>query len=282
MTRVVAHVGERTATSPVLAEWFLGWDESFGREDPDAVRRYAQRLVGSLGTVDQEVRRQWLVLDWMVGVAAPLWLRTAGLGEHADRLGACRPVTDRQAMSDAGEVVSAAARAAQDVHEHVWSHVAHLAQPDARSDAGRPLWRPALGDTDPRRVHAWGGLAGGVRSAIPPVHRFVRPACRALGYDPLTIAEVPVVWQALTRAIDEASAAIAWSATQRLVSEPAWSWHAPVDDAWLLAHAAAGAALRQVDGAFVASAHSLVDLLLQVTEQHSGTSGRPSGHEQAT
>lgn len=266
MTGAIATgVGQRTAASPVLAEWFLGWDESFGRQDPGGL--YAQRLVGSLGTTDQEVRRQWLVLDWIVRAATPIWLRAAGLSQEADRLEASRPVMDRRAMGEAGEAAYQAARAAQDTHEQAWSYVARLAQPDVRPAGGRPPWRPAAGNTDPRRVQAWGGLADGTRSAIPRVRRLIRPACRAVGFDPLKRGDAPVTWQALTRAIGEAAGVIAWSATQRSVSAPTWSWHTPTDDAWRKAHAAASAYLRPVEDEFVASAHPLVEEMFRVTEE---------------
>ena len=268
MTGAIATgVGQQTAASPVLAEWFLGWDESFGRQDPDGLWRYAQRLVGSLGTTDQEVKRQWLVLDWMVRLASPIWLRAANLDQEADGLEASRQVTDRRAMGEASEAALEAARAAQDAHEQAWSYVARLAQPDVSPAGGRPPWRPAAGNTDPRRVQAWGGLADGTRSAIPQVRRLVRPACRAVGFDPLEPGDAPVTWQALARAIGEAAGVIAWSATQRLVSAPSWSWHTPADDAWRAAHAAAGASLRPVEDAFVASAHVLVEEMFRVTEE---------------
>jgi hypothetical protein len=203
----------------------------------------------------------------MVRLATPVWLRAGSLSREADGLEACRPVMDGRALGEAGGVAFGAARAAQDAHEHAWSYVAGLAQPDVSPVGGRPPWRPAAGNTDPRRVQTWGGLADGTRSAIPPVRRLIRPACRAVGIDPLRPGDAPAAWQALTRAIGEAAGIVAWSATQRLVSAPSWSWHTPADDAWRKARAAAGACLRPVEEAFLASAYALVEEMFRVTEE---------------
>jgi hypothetical protein len=253
-------------SSPVLAEWFIGWEESFGRRDPDGLRGYAQRLVGSRGTTDQEVVRKWLVIDWLVRRAATTWLRAAGLAEHAEHLHAGPPVMDRRTLTDIAEPVLRAARAAQDAREQAWSVVAHLAQPDLDQSERRPPWRPVPGNTDPRRVQAWGGLADGTRAAVPSLGRLVGPACRATGYGHAASTDAPAAWNAATRAMREAAGVVAWTATQYMVAAPGWSWHTSADDAWQLAHEVARAALRRVEDAFVASAYELVEEMFRVTE----------------
>jgi hypothetical protein len=253
-------------SSPVLAEWFIGCDESFGRRDPDGLRGYAQRLVGSRGTTGQEVVRQWLVIDWLIRHAVTRWLSAAGLAEHAEHLHVAPPVMDRRTLTDIAEPVLGAARAAQTAHEQAWSAVARLAQPDLDQSERRPPWRPVPGNTDPRRVQAWGGLADGTRAAVPSPGRLVGPACRATGYGHAASTDAPAAWNAATRAMREAAGVVAWTATQYLVSGPGWSWHTSADDAWQLAHEVARPALRRVEDEFMASAYELVEEMFRVTE----------------
>lgn len=252
--------------SPVLIEWFAGWDEWCGRQDPDRLGPYIERLAGSRGTTDQEVVRQWLVIDWLVRRAVPVWLRAAGLAVEADLLRRAAPVMGGRALADAADPAVEAARAAADVHERAWTSVARLAQPDAPGAGGRPPWRPVPGDADPRRVRAWGGLAGGTRAAVPAARRLVEPACRAVGFGTAGSDEAPIAWRAATRAAVEAAGVVAWTATRTIVAASGWSWHTPADDAWHSAHAAAGTALRPVEATFVASADALVEEMLQVAE----------------
>lgn len=250
----------------MLAEWFLGWHESFGHREPDGLWWYARRLVGSLGTTDQEVRRQWLVLDWAVRVATPIWLAAVGLGGHADRLRACRPLDARQAMGEAAPVAQEAALAAQVAHESACECVARLSEPDLMPAGGGLSLRRAPSGVHPRRARAWVALSEGTHSAIPTLARLVRPASRAVGYDPREPADAPAVWRAITHAIAEAAGGIAWRATQRVVTAPDWSWDALAGDAWRMAHEAASESMCEVEDAFAASADDLVEEMFLVTE----------------
>jgi hypothetical protein len=256
----------RSNASPVLAEWFIAWDQWFGHQEPDGLRRYARRLVGSRGTTDQEVVRQWLVIDWLIRHATPGWLRAAGLAGQAERLETSPPVTDRLTLTGIAELTVVTARMTQDAHEKAWSVVARMAQPDVLGAGARPPWRPVPGNADPQRVQAWSGLADGTRAAVPLLSRLLGPACRATGYGPEPSADAPPVWRAAARTIGEAAAIVAWTATQRLVSTPGWSWRTPADAAWRMAHGAAGVALRPAEGVFAASACRLVEAMFRVTE----------------
>lgn len=249
----------------MLAEWFLGWHQSFGDSERDGLGWHARRLIGSLGTTDQEVRRQWLVLDWAIRVATPIWLAAAGLGDEAERLRACRPIDARQAMRDAAPVAQNAARAAQDAHELACERVARLSERDVTLAGEGASLRSVPAGALPRRMRARVGLAEGTRSAVPSLARLVRPACRAVGYDLGEPGDAPVVWQAITYAIAEAAGCVAWCATQRVVTAPAWSWSASAGDAWRMAHEAASASVRDVEDVFVASAYELVKEMFQVT-----------------
>lgn len=266
---VVAVHGSRSDASPVLAEWFVAWNNGLGAGDCEALRLYAARLVGSRGSIDQEVTRQWLTIDWLIRLAAPTWLRGAHLFEHAERLGSGPVVVDRRSLTGVADVAEAASVAARDAHEAAWSTVAELVQPDASNSGRRPPWRPVPGSADPRRVTTWGGLADGTRAAIPPVGRLVGPACRATGYAPEG-DDAPLAWRAASRAVADAAGIVAWIATRSVVTTPGWSWRAPVDDAWHIAQRRARSALEPVETTFVAAAYELVERMFRVTEDADG------------
>ena len=75
--------------SPVVALFCRTWndtDEPYGQAIRDRLRGYIPRLVDSRGTAQQEERRSWLALDWLIRVHTATWLRVAGLTEHARHL----------------------------------------------------------------------------------------------------------------------------------------------------------------------------------------------------
>lgn len=256
----------RSDASPVMAEWFLGWNDTLRDPGREALRSYVRRLAGSWGTIDQEVARQWLVIDWLIRVAAPTWLRGAGLFEQADQLARRPGIGDRRSLADVTAAAEMAARGAHAAEERAWTSVADLAQPGARDAGGRPPWRPAPGSSDPTRVSAWGGLADGTRQAIPNATRLLGPASRATGYGLRESEDAPPGWRAAVRAVKDAASAVAWNATRSVVLAPEWSWQVPIEAAWSVAHTAARSALEPVEAEFFASAHVLVDRMFRVTE----------------
>ena len=121
--------------SPVVALFCRTWndtDEPYGQAIRDRLRGYIPRLVGSRGTAQQEERRSWLALDWLIRVHTATWLRVAGLTEHARALAALAPQTNGRAL-----LASAAARAA------AWDAAWDAASAAARAAASAAAWYAA-------------------------------------------------------------------------------------------------------------------------------------------
>lgn len=131
--------------SPVIAAFCRTWndtEEPYGQAIRDRLRFYVPRLVGSRGTPQQEERRAWLAMDWLIRVCAPAWLRLAGLTTHADALAQLPPQVSYKAVSSSAATraaARAAARAAGDAAED-----AAWAAGDAGT-AARDVFKPTVG-----------------------------------------------------------------------------------------------------------------------------------------
>ena len=103
--------------SPVIAAFCRSWndtDDPYGAEIRERLKHYIPRLAGSRGPDEQEERRAWLALDWLIRVNQVAWLRLAGLTEHADAIANLPPQTSGEALQ-ASAAFSAAARDAAGV-----------------------------------------------------------------------------------------------------------------------------------------------------------------------
>jgi hypothetical protein len=72
--------------SPVIGAFLRNWNDALPDDDRQNLKQYIPRLVGSRGIAEQEERRSWMALDWLVRVQTPAWLRLAGLTDQADLL----------------------------------------------------------------------------------------------------------------------------------------------------------------------------------------------------
>lgn len=264
--------GERASrrprsVSPVLAGWFEAWERDLGQDGSHVLGPYVERLARSRGTTDEEVARQWMVVDWFVRVAAPTWLRAAGLGMQAASLAQARAVTTAAGLAATAGPARDAARAAGEALEATWRAVAQLAPPSPGA-ASRPVWRP-LDDAGTDRAEAWSALGEGVRAAIAGSTPIVAPAVAALGLD-IEPTRTPEVWVALSGAIDQAVATVACSGAYRRLRSADWSWWTPLAEARREGWAAARGHLQPVEAVHERSAHALVSQLLAVTEPDGG------------
>lgn len=98
MEAVAFLAGEEWSDHPACASRIVGtflraWNDVLPDDQRQELRQYIPRLVGSAGTPEQEERRSWMALDWLVRVQAPAWLRLAGLTGQADMLAGMAEVT---------------------------------------------------------------------------------------------------------------------------------------------------------------------------------------------
>lgn len=254
----------RTA-SPVLTDWFLTWAEGLDDAGHEQLGRYVAPLSTSRGTTDQEISRQWLTVEWVLGCALHLCLDSIGAGDHARAIRAVSPVRTPRALAAVSPLVTAAARTAEEAHESWWRASAGLAQPEVLDAWARPAWRPGLADRDPQRAATWGGLADGTREAAAAGRSLLAPATAALGFNRREGGTCVSALNAAAEAFADGVAAIAWSGTHRLVTADQWSWDCSADQAWEAGRVAACSALAPFRSELERTAHDLVARLLLVT-----------------
>jgi len=132
--------------SAVIGAFLRSWNDELNNDDRNRLLKpLVPALVGTAGTPEQEDTRVWMALDWLVRVCTPVWLRAAGLLDHADRLEALpelhvgMDVPSFRATIDAVRSDAAAAWAAAEaepgdaswVASMVASWVASWAEPEA-------------------------------------------------------------------------------------------------------------------------------------------------------
>jgi len=141
--------------SRIVATFLRSWNDVLPDDQRQELRQYIPRLVGSAGTPEQEERRSWMALDWLVRVQAPAWLRLAGLTEQADMLKGLAEVTPETCPSIKAplQAVRQDAAAAWDA---AWAAAWDAARDAAGAAAGDAAW-------DAARDAAWdaAGAAAG-------------------------------------------------------------------------------------------------------------------------
>ncbi len=72
--------------SSLLASFVRRWNDDLGDEQRQRLRPLVARLPGTAGSVEQEEQRSWMLVDWIVRVHCPAWIRLADLDNEADEL----------------------------------------------------------------------------------------------------------------------------------------------------------------------------------------------------
>ena len=121
--------------SPVIGAFMRSWNDALNDNDRQDLKRYIRRLVGSKGTPEQENLRGWMALDWLVRVHTPVWLRHAGLDEHADRLAGLAEIRP-DTVQGVEPVLDAAREAALTAWDAAWDAARVAARETARDAAG--------------------------------------------------------------------------------------------------------------------------------------------------
>jgi hypothetical protein len=102
------HSDAPDAVSPVLATFVRFWATGLDDEVRQRLRDVVPRLVGTNGDPAADRTRRWLAVDWLVRVQAAAWLRSAGLVDAADRLGAIGSLTEQRELARAVDLLGAA------------------------------------------------------------------------------------------------------------------------------------------------------------------------------
>jgi hypothetical protein len=130
-----AHSDNPQCVSPVIGAFMRSWNDGLDDDDRQQLKALIPVVMDTRSTPEDEERRAWMALDWLVRVHAPAWLRLAGLVEQAERmeglaeLKAGMSVPSIKPTLDAVRKDAAAARAA--------------ARDAARAAAGAAAWAAA-------------------------------------------------------------------------------------------------------------------------------------------
>lgn len=107
------HTDHPQCVCPVLASFGRAWNDALDDEDRNRLLRpFIRRLIGTRSTPEVEQRRAYMAADWTARLAAPVWLRAAGLVDEAGALEALPPLDSAEACRNAGPTLRRAREAA--------------------------------------------------------------------------------------------------------------------------------------------------------------------------
>jgi hypothetical protein len=165
--------------SKVIGAFLRSWNDTLDDDTRNRLLKpYVLKLVGTVGTSEQESVRAWMCLDWLVRTYTPAWLRTAGLHDQADLLVG---LPEFKAGMDVPSVKSTITAVRQDAHaagaaagaaawDAAWD-AAGAAAWDAAWDAAGAAAGAAAGDAawaaawDAARDAAWAAAWDAARAA---------------------------------------------------------------------------------------------------------------------
>jgi len=127
------HTDRPKCVCPVLAAFGRAWNDALDDEARNRLLKpFIPRLIGTRSTVEVEYRRTFMATDWAVRVAAPVWLRAAGLDDEAASLEALHPLTSAGGCLSAASMIAQAREAAR----AAWDAAEAAAARDAAGAAG--------------------------------------------------------------------------------------------------------------------------------------------------
>lgn len=251
--------------SPVITEWFLAWADALGSDAGRQLAPYVQPLALSRGTPEDEVARQWLIVEWLLGTTLPTCLDEAGARDIASGLVSSSAVRSQRELVATASLVEEATRAARHAHDGWRQAAASLSGATVPHVQNRPPWRASPSEIRPEHSASWQGLCDGIRAAVHPVRALVVPAAAALGLGRPDASRIPDALRSAPVAVSDCLFAVAWSGCYRRLTSGAWSWDVPPSEASHAAEAAARRALRRVHARLDRYAHDLAAQLLAVT-----------------
>ncbi|MES2156124.1 MAG: hypothetical protein V4510_13400, partial [bacterium] len=142
------HSDHPECVSPVIATFLRSWNDALDTETRQQLKALIPVVMDTAGSAEDEDRRAWMCLDWLVREYTPAWLRLAKLDKQADLLAnlprfkagmdvpSIRPAIEavRQDAAAAWDAAGAAAGAA------VWAAAWAAAWDAAGAAAGGAAW----------------------------------------------------------------------------------------------------------------------------------------------
>ncbi len=80
------HSDHPECVSPVIATFLRSWNDALDTETRQQLKALIPVVMDTAGSPEDEDRRAWMCLDWLVREYTPAWLRLAKLDKQADLL----------------------------------------------------------------------------------------------------------------------------------------------------------------------------------------------------
>jgi hypothetical protein len=229
--------------SPVLSAWMAAWADGLDDVARQELRRYVPLLARSGRAVELETWRQWLVVDWLVRSATPIWLHLAGLVSWAETVAGLPELTGSAELRSAQPPVEAAAAAAHEINAAAWSGIVMHAGSAQRS---------------------WEVVVSAALRTVETAMALIEPAARATGYASVDRSVLPPTWAGATAAITNCGVTLAWHAVGLLLERPGWVMRGDERVLWREVQRAVTAALDPPVRLTTDVSHQLVERMLGI------------------
>ena len=144
------HSDHPKCASPVISAFMRDWNDSLDDEGRQKLKPYLPKLIGTVGTPEQEQIRGLMAADWFIHHHVPAWLQLAGLNDAADKIRALPVLDSWDAVESAVPALEEAKTAAS------------AARSEARSAAESAAWSAA-------ESAAWSAAWSAAAEAVKPV-----------------------------------------------------------------------------------------------------------------
>ena len=148
--------------SKVIGAFLRSWNDTLDDAGRQTLKPYIVRLVGSAGTPEQEDRRAWMALDWLVRSYTPAWLRLSGLTDQAATLAGLPEFVAGMDVPSIRPAINAVRKDAAAAWAAAWDAAGDAAWDAAGAAAGAAA---AAAAGDAARAAAWDAAWAAARDA---------------------------------------------------------------------------------------------------------------------
>lgn len=150
------HSDSPQCVSPVIATFLRTWNDAMSDEDRQQLKPLIPVVMDTVSTPEDEERRAWMCVDWLVREYTPAWLRLTGLSAWADTLARLPRFRSGMDVSSIGSTIDSVRRDAVAARDAAEAAAGDAAESAARATAGAAVWAA---------VEAAAGDAAGVAAA---------------------------------------------------------------------------------------------------------------------
>jgi hypothetical protein len=129
------HSDHPVCVSPVIATFLRSWNDALSTDDRQRLKDLIPVVMDTVSTPEDENRRAWMCVDWLVRGYTPAWLRLAGLSAQADRLANLPQLKEGVDVPSIGPVIEAVRSDAAAAWTAAWDAARTAAWDAARTAA---------------------------------------------------------------------------------------------------------------------------------------------------